>query len=56
MTKADKTDKGACGPMPAALVDIARDAVPADGSQAQDHKAISVQRPVVLAYLKPLRR
>lgn len=45
------------GAVPAAdLADAARGALGADGVQAQIYKAISVQRPVVLEYLRSLRR
>ncbi len=44
------------GPMPDALLDQAKAAFQAEGLQAQVYKAISVQRPVVLEYLRSLRR
>jgi hypothetical protein len=43
-------------PAPTEFVATAKDAVQAEGFQAQIYKAISVQRPVVLEYLRSLRR
>lgn len=57
MTDAERTQvPNAEGTVPGMLVDEATDAVQAEGFQAQIYKAISVQRPVVLEYLKSLRR
>lgn len=43
-------------PVPAEVVAKTKAAVQGDGFQAQIYKAISVQRPVVLEYLRSLRR
>ena len=43
-------------PAPTEFAATAKDAVQAEGFQAQIYKAISVQRPVVLEYLRSLRR
>src|SRR5450830_272977 len=57
MTDAELTHTpSAEGSVPDMLVDKATDAVKAEGFQAQIYRAISVQRPVVLEYLKSLRR
>ena len=42
--------------LPDALVNQARDSVKSDGVQAKIYQAISIQRPVVLEYVKSLRR
>jgi hypothetical protein len=57
MTDAEVTHPAGGGAAPQeALVDTAKRAVQAEGLQAQIYRAISVQRPVVLDYLKSLRR
>lgn len=50
------TDAAAGKAIPALLVNQAKGAVQADSFQDQIYKAISVQRPVVLDYLKSVRR
>lgn len=56
MTDQDAETTGSATTPPAEIVDVARGALGADGVQAQIFKAISVQRPVVLGYLRSLRR
>jgi hypothetical protein len=57
MTDADLTrSTSAEASVPDVLADKAKQVVKAQGFQAQIYKAISVQRPVVLEYLKSLRR
>lgn len=56
MTDVDTTTAHPDGPDVEVLVGSARDALRAEAFQAQIYKAISVQQPVVLEYLKSLRR
>lgn len=56
MTDAVAMPPSAEGSIPDVLVDQARNALQREGFQAQIFKAISVQRPVVLEYVKSLRR
>lgn len=56
MTDVDTTAPHSDGPDVEVLVGSAKDALRADAFQAQIYKAISVQQPVVLEYLRSLRR